>query len=90
MLQADALPRSVALAALPQALQRQCVLAGGDDYELLFTAPPARREAVQAAGRQAGVAVTRCGAVESGSALRIVDAAGQPLPSHWHGYDHFA
>ena len=87
---ADALPRSSVLAALPQALQRQCVLAGGDDYELLFTAPPARRDAVLAAGRQAGVTLTRCGAIEAGSALRIVDAAGQALPVRWHGYDHFA
>ena len=39
VLQADALPRSAVLAAQPPAVQRQCVLAGGDDYELLFTAP---------------------------------------------------
>jgi len=90
VLWADALPRSAVLAALPLALQRQCVLAGGDDYELLFTAPPARRDAVQAAGRQAGMALTRCGAIEAGSVLRIVDAAGQALPARWHGYDHFA
>ncbi|MDP3086285.1 MAG: thiamine-phosphate kinase, partial [Rubrivivax sp.] len=36
----DALPRSAGLAAQPLALQHQCLLAGGDDYELLFSAAP--------------------------------------------------
>ena len=35
----DALPRSGVLAAQPLALQRECLLAGGDDYELVFSAP---------------------------------------------------
>ncbi len=90
LLQADALPRSAALAAQPLALQRQCVLAGGDDYELLFTAAPTQREAVLAAGRQAGVALTRCGAIVAGQGLHIVDAAGVDLPPAWPGFDHFA
>ncbi len=90
VLQADALPRSAVLAAQPPAVQRQCVLAGGDDYELLFTAPAAQREAVLAAGRQAGVALTCCGAIVAGRALRIVDATGKELPASWPGFDHFA
>lgn len=90
VLHADALPRSTVLAALPLALQRQCVLAGGDDYELLFTAPPARRDAVLAAAGRAGVAVTRCGEIVSGTGLRVLDAAGQVLPASWRGFDHFA
>jgi thiamine-monophosphate kinase len=90
LLQADALPRSAVLAAQPLALQRQCLLAGGDDYELLFTAPPAQREAVLAAGRQAGVTLTRCGTVVAGPGLHIVDAAGDELPMSWRGFDHFA
>ena len=90
VLHADALPRSAVLAALPLALQRQCVLAGGDDYELLFTAPPARRDAVLAAAGRAGVAVTCCGEIVSGTGLRVLDAAGQVLPASWRGFDHFA
>ena len=90
VLRADALPRSEVLAAQPPALQRLCVLSGGDDYELLFTAAPDRRDAVPAAGRRAGVALTCCGAVEAGRALRIVDAAGRALPLSWSGFDHFA
>ena len=41
-LDADALPASAVLAAQPLELRRECTLAGGDDYELLFTAPAAR------------------------------------------------
>jgi len=90
LLHADLLPRSAVVAALPPALQRQCVLAGGDDYELLFTAPPDRRDAVLSAGGRAGVALTRCGAIVATPGLRVLDAAGQDLPVPWHGFDHFA
>jgi thiamine-monophosphate kinase len=86
----DELPRSAVLAAQPPALQEECLLAGGDDYELLFTAPPACRQVVGDAGRRAGVVVTRCGAIETGSELRLVDGQGRPLPSRFRGYDHFA
>ncbi len=86
----DALPRSAILAAQTAALQLDCLVAGGDDYELLFTAPRAQRDAVLAAGRAAGVAVTRCGAIEAQPGLRLVDASGQPLSRSFKGYDHFA
>ena len=87
---ADALPRSAILAAQTLALQHECGVAGGDDYELLFTAPRAHREAVLAAGRAARVAVTRCGAIEAQPGLRVVDADGQALARSFKGYDHFA
>ncbi len=90
VLDADALPRSAVLATMPLALQRLCTLAGGDDYELLFTAPPSARTAVLAAAARTGVAVTRCGRIEAGSGLRLVDAHGEPLPGDWAGFDHFA
>jgi thiamine-monophosphate kinase len=86
----DALPHSAVLAAQPAALRRECLLAGGDDYELLFTAAPARRDAVLAAARQAGVLVTRCGAIAAGGGLQVVDGEGQTLDLHLRGFDHFA
>ena len=85
-----ALPRSGVLAAMPMALQHECLLAGGDDYELLFTAPAARHDAVLAAGEKAGVAVTCCGRIEAASGLRVVDAAGRPVATPWRSFDHFA
>ena len=86
----DVLPRSAELAAQPPALQHECLLAGGDDYELLFTAAPAWHDQVLAAARQAGVAVTRCGLITAGSGLRVVDAAGRELELALRSFDHFA
>lgn len=91
----DAVPRSSAVRKLPPEAQRQCTLAGGDDYELLFTAPPRSREAIADAGARANVAVTRIGTI---SALRhaadepaIVwhDASHTQLSLTLHGFDHF-
>ncbi len=89
-LDVDALPRSAVLAARPVAVQHECLLAGGDDYELAFTAPQARRQAVVAAGQAAGVALTRCGTIEAGRGLRLVDRAGRPVAATFRGFDHFA
>ncbi len=88
--QLDALPRSAVLAAQSTALQQLCLLAGGDDYELLFTAPSAHRAAVLAAGRHAGVAVTRCGLITVGGGLQVLDLDGQVLTLQLSGFDHFA
>lgn len=65
------------------------VLAGGDDYELAFSAPPAARQAVQAAAASARTAVTRIGSIEAQPGLRLVDAQGQPLENRWASFDHF-
>ncbi len=91
VLQADRLPRSSVLSSQPIAVQRLCTLAGGDDYELLFTAPAALQEAVIAAGRKAGVEVSCCGRITSSAGVRIEDASGQVLDARsWPGFDHFA
>jgi thiamine-monophosphate kinase len=85
----DELPCSPWLQAQARSVQLECLLAGGDDYELLFTAPAARHAEVLAAARQAGVPVTRCGRIEADAGLRVLDSHGQPLPSTWQGFDHF-
>jgi thiamine-monophosphate kinase len=88
-LDVDALPRSAALAVLPPALQRECLLYGGDDYELLFSSAPARHEAVLAAARDAGVPVACIGRIEPGTALVVTDSAGRLLDVKPGGFDHF-
>ncbi|MCW5633446.1 MAG: thiamine-phosphate kinase [Rubrivivax sp.] len=90
VVEADALPRSEVMSGQPAAMQRQCTLAGGDDYELLFTAPPMARDAVVAAAARCGLAVSRCGRIEAERGLRVVDAGGRPLQPAWRGFDHFA
>jgi thiamine-monophosphate kinase len=75
---------------LHEAVARDCVLAGGDDYELCFTAPSTRRDAVMAAAESAGVKVTRIGCITAEPGLAVIDADGQALPFEHTGYDHFA
>jgi thiamine-monophosphate kinase len=89
LIELDLLPRSPHLAAQPQAVQRQCLLAGGDDYELLFSAPAARHSEVMSAARHAQTPVSRIGRIEPGPGLRVVDGAGRELPNSWQGFDHF-
>lgn len=84
------LPISPVLAQQPQRRQWQWCLAGGDDYELLFTAPAAVDAAVRAAGAAAGVGVRRIGQITAEPGLRLLDAQGQPVALALQGFDHFA
>lgn len=68
---------------------RQCTLAGGDDYELVFTAPPAQRDAVAAASQASSTPVTRIGTVRAEPGLQLVDAQGQPVENRYASFDHF-
>jgi len=70
--------------------QLDCVLAGGDDYELAFTAPASARAAVQAAARQARTPVTCIGKIEATPGLRLIDAQGQLMENRYASFDHFA
>lgn len=85
----DRIPRSAVLAAQPVARQREFTLAGGDDYELVFTAAPSHAEAVHAAARQAHTPVTRIGRIDASRELRLVDAHGHGVPNHFGSFDHF-
>ena len=71
-------------------LALQCVLAGGDDYELVFTAPPSARAQVQAASSSSATQVTRIGALEAHAGLRLVDGSGAPVHNGFASFDHFA
>ncbi len=63
--------------------------AGGDDYELLFTAPPDAADAVRAVGSRLGLPVSPIGRIEAGSGVRLVDLAGRAIPVEAPGYHHF-
>ena len=65
------------------------LVTGGDDYELLFCAPPSTRNTIEALGRALGVAVTRIGTTAAGQGVTVVDAEGQPLALGRTGYRHF-
>jgi thiamine-monophosphate kinase len=68
---------------------REMVLAGGDDYELVFTAPPAQREAVQAAAKISQTPIARIGQTQSEPGLRLREADGKIMPNNFASFDHF-
>lgn len=70
-------------------LVQQCALAGGDDYELCFTAPEARRAQVAEIGARLGLAVSEVGRIEPGEGVVVRDAQGRVLPLARRGFDHF-
>jgi thiamine-monophosphate kinase len=75
---------------LHETVARDCVLAGGDDYELCFTAPAGRRDAIHAAAAGANVTVTRIGQITAEPGLSVIAADGKLLAYDKTGYDHFA
>jgi thiamine-monophosphate kinase len=85
----DALPAGPVLARQPIDLSRRFTAAGGDDYELCFTAPSSQRDAILAAGAACATAVTRVGSIDPAPGLRLVDGAGAPLSLDLKGWDHF-
>lgn len=88
-LNADALPAGPVLATQPLALRRAFTAAGGDDYEICFTAAAANRDAILAAGAQCGTPVTRIGRIDANAGLRWTDAGGAPLALDLSSFDHF-
>ncbi|HNT85971.1 MAG: thiamine-phosphate kinase [Ottowia sp.] len=65
-------------------------LTGGDDYELVFTAPPDARSAVQAAGQASATPLARIGRIEAEPGLRLLGADGRIEPLAARAFDHFA
>ena len=65
-------------------------LAGGDDYELLFTAPPSCQSRVEMAAQISQTHVTRIGQIDAKRGLRLVDAQGRAVPDTFTSFDHFA
>lgn len=89
-LQLDRLP-ATALGACPdQVLARDCLLAGGDDYELLFTAAPGHHAEIAALAGELGLALTCIGGIVSGNSLTLQDADGRAVDILHRGFDHFA
>jgi thiamine-monophosphate kinase len=76
-----------ALADAPSLIES--VLGGGDDYELLFTAPLKRDESLGALGRELGVPITRIGEIEGGTTVRVFDGVGRETRLAHPGYRHF-
>lgn len=67
----------------------ESVLGGGDDYELLVTAPPEREKDLTSIGRELGVPLTRIGAIEKGAGVRVLGPGGGVIKIVQVGYRHF-
>src|SRR5580704_11902038 len=90
----------VALAELPLSPAAKQIAAGmpdlplrlttaGDDYELLFTAPPEASETILRLAAELRLPLTAIGTIEPGAAVRLVDAEGKLVPVAAAGYRHF-
>jgi len=67
-----------------------CILGGGDDYELLFTAAPENRDAIEAVSRQLEIGITVIGRMDENGSVRVVDAVGKEIPAgDIPGFQHF-
>lgn len=64
------------------------LLTGGDDYVVLFTAPPELRSAIEAAQGSQALRLARIGTVEAGQGVTVVDLKGQAIPIPEAGYSH--
>lgn len=93
--QADKLAQAVAArSTFPElnwspAQWRSLALSGGDDYELLFTAPPEHRQQIKQAAARAQTPVHLVGHMDAQTGMRLLDAAGQALDAHYASFDHF-
>ncbi len=78
---------------LDRAVARSALLAGGDDYELCFTAPPAARRCIAGIGQRMRIALSRIGGIGKAArgAPRLIVRApdGSALRPQSRGYDHF-
>ncbi|MBS0510230.1 MAG: thiamine-phosphate kinase [Proteobacteria bacterium] len=85
-----ALPLAPLLATGADAiLARRCLLSGGDDYELLFSAPPAQREVIQEMGRRLALPLHRIGCLTDDTGMLLRESDGTLHPGAAAGYDHF-
>jgi thiamine-monophosphate kinase len=85
------LPASAALrSAFDGEPRRTLQAAGGDDYELCFTAGESKRSEVESVARAAGVDVTRIGRIAEGEGVVALDAGGKRWLPPRGGYVHFS
>jgi thiamine-monophosphate kinase len=89
--EAERVPLSeAARAALELAPERlTTVLTGGDDYELLFAAPPQAEAELAALAAELALPLTPIGRLTEGSGVRVLDRDGAPLDLAAGGYRHF-
>ena len=74
----------------PQDLLQRCVLSGGDDYELVFTAHPNHQQQVLTLSEACGTPVTSIGRITADPHLLLLSEDGGVLPNTFTSFDHFS
>lgn len=85
----EQIPLPAPLGALPPEEAWALALAGGDDYELCFSAPPQQAAAIQALAARLACPVTPIGRITERAGELDWQHSGQPVAPHWQGWDHF-
>lgn len=90
-LEIDALPCSPTLAQHPLSLRHRCQMAGGDDYELCFTAPEHQRQTLAALAKRLSLPLTRIGRITPEPGLQVRTQQGHVLDcQQWQSFNHFS
>jgi thiamine-monophosphate kinase len=69
---------------------RTAIVAGGDDYELCFTAHPNSRDSIEDLTDVLGIPITRVGQIKRGKGVSLLGADGKAVKIDGRGYDHFS
>ena len=89
----EKLPISKELAAAAASLGMEPIelaLKGGEDYQLLFTAPPANEAALRMLASENGEGEFFCvGRITAGQGVHLLGPGGQQTEITYQGYDHF-
>jgi thiamine-monophosphate kinase len=89
--EAELVPLSPAAEAIAAKVpgMRAALAGAGDDYELLFAAPPEADQQIRRLAAETGVPITGIGRIEAGEGVRLVDATGRNVTPDRAGYRHF-
>ena len=86
----DSVPMFPSLQSLDAVDQIACALAGGDDYELCFTAPVSQRSRISRTSADVGLALTRIGSMRRGdNKVHWLNERGEEVLLLLSGFDHF-
>lgn len=90
VLQLQALPKSQAMKNnFPNKLTQQMILAGGDDYELCFTAPVEMQTKIVRLSESLGLQLSHIGHITQSSGLIVIGLDNEVLNIKETGFDHF-
>ncbi len=91
LVQLPHLPKGAAYDSIPRALALDCQLAGGDDYELCFTVPPALNLQIAPIAADLELPLWCIGQMTAGAAgeVTVFDPDGLSITFDHHGFEHF-